>query len=230
MLHYFSLKDSSEYNEDRKTSTVFENLMLLPDNVFWHILRQSCCHNEDMPTLSGQLQFHQFWPSWSSEDTTNELYVQPDVFMEFKEFDLIIEAKRDDDAGQYRGQWENEIIAYCNEHRNTRSKHKKPLVFIAVGGNQWLYPEPITAKGESFIVHKCTWLSLLMSVTKYREEIGSISVPDMAHSATCRLLDHIIQGFELHGVSHIKWFDSIARKEPLISASSITTLKNTFTL
>ena len=27
--------------EDPKTSSVFENLMLLPDNVFWHILKSS---------------------------------------------------------------------------------------------------------------------------------------------------------------------------------------------
>ena len=34
-----------ETNEDPKTSAVFENQMLLPDNVFWHLLRQSCFSN-----------------------------------------------------------------------------------------------------------------------------------------------------------------------------------------
>ena len=38
--------------EDPKTSSVFENLMLLPDNVFWHILKSSCFYNERMLTNS----------------------------------------------------------------------------------------------------------------------------------------------------------------------------------
>ena len=64
MLH--STYHHKETNEDPKTSAVFENLMLLPDNVFWHLLRQSCFSNDTMPIHSGQLLSYDFWPHWVS--------------------------------------------------------------------------------------------------------------------------------------------------------------------
>ena len=59
MLH--STYHHKETNEDPKTSAVFENLMLLPDNVFWHLLRQSCFSNTDIPITSGRLVSYDFW-------------------------------------------------------------------------------------------------------------------------------------------------------------------------
>ena len=73
MLH--STYHHKETNEDPKTSAVFENLMLLPDNVFWHLLRQSCFSNTDIPITSGRLVSYDFWPHWDRTGTDNTNYV-----------------------------------------------------------------------------------------------------------------------------------------------------------
>ena len=72
--------------EDPKTSAVFENLMLLPDNVFWYILKQSCFSSDSLPNNAGQLLSFEFWPHWDSKGTTNAHFVEPDVFIRFEEF------------------------------------------------------------------------------------------------------------------------------------------------
>ena len=221
MLH--STYHHKETNEDPKTSAVFENLMLLPDNVFWHILRQSCFSNDTMPINSGRLLSYDFWPHWDRTDTDNKIYVEPDLFIRFELFDVIIEAKYSDTGGQYERQWKQEITAYHNEFGN-----QKPFVFIAVGGNMSILAETLSLKDERVCIYKCNWLSLLMTVNKYRNELEAISVPDMNVSATMRLLDNIILAFNINGVYNIDWFNTMAESRPIISASSLNNLQELY--
>lgn len=221
MLH--STYHHKETNEDPKTSAVFENLMLLPDNVFWHLLRQSCFSNTDIPITSGRLVSYDFWPHWDRTGTDNTNYVEPDLFIRFEEFDVIVEAKYGDTGGQYEHQWQQEITAYHNEYGND-----KPFIFIAVGGNMSVLAETISVKKEKVKVYKCNWLSLLMSVNKYEKELELISVPDMNYSATMRLLDNIILSFNINGVYNIDWFNTMARSRPIINTSSIDNLQTLY--
>lgn len=221
MLH--STYHHKETNEDPKTSAVFENLMLLPDNVFWHLLRQSCFSNDTMPIHSGQLLSYDFWPHWDKTDTDNKIYVEPDLFIRFELFDVIIEAKYSDKGGQYERQWKQEITAYHNEYGD-----EKPFVFIAVGGNMSILAETLSLKDERVCIYKCNWLSLLMTVNKYRNELEAISVPDMNVSATMRLLDNIILAFNINGVYNIDWFNTMAESRPIISASSLNNLQELY--
>lgn len=208
--------------EDPKTSAVFENLMLLPDNVFWHILRQSCFSSSSLPNNAGQLLSVEFWPHWDSKGrTANKHFVEPDVFIRFEEIDVIIEAKYGDVGGQWEGQWQNEIVAYHNEYGN-----ETPFAFIAVGGNFSATEETIKVRKESVIIHKCNWLSILILITKYKTELEKISVPDMANSATMRLLDNIILAFNINGVYNIDWFNTMAQKHTIINPSSIDDLQS----
>lgn len=221
MLH--STYHHKETNEDPKTSAVFENLMLLPDNVFWHILSKSCFSNETMPIHPGLLISYDFWPHWDRTGTDNTNYVEPDLFLEFELFDVIIEAKYGDYGGQYQHQWKQEIIAYHNEYGV-----EKPFVFIAVGGNQSIVAETITVKGDKVKIYKCNWLSILMEVNKYQKELESVSMPDLNISATLRLLENIILAFNINGVYNIDWFNSMARSVPAISGTSVENISNLF--
>lgn len=221
MLH--STYHHKETNEDSKTSAVFENLMLLPDNVIWHLLRQSCFSNDVMPVYSGKLLSYYFWPHWDRAGTDNTNYVEPDLFLEFELFDVIIEAKYSDYGGQYQHQWQQEITAYHNEYGD-----EKPFVFIAVGGNQSIVAETISVKGEKVKIYKCNWLSILMDVNKYQKELVSVSVPDMNVSATLRLLDNIILAFNINRVYNIDWFNSMAQPIPVISESSLENISKYF--
>lgn len=215
--------------EDPKTSSVFENLMLLPDNVFWHILKSSCFYNERMLTNSGRLLSYGFWAHWAHRDNTgtgNNTYVEPDLFIRFEEFDVIIEAKYGDYGGQYIKQWTQELTAYDNEY----GKEKKPVIFIAVGGNMSMDIEEIKVRSRKHLIFKCNWLSLLIATNKYRSELKRISVPDMNTSATLRLLDNIILAFNINGVYNIDWFNTMATEKNIINSSSIDNLKKYFTI
>jgi LPXTG-motif cell wall-anchored protein len=47
----------------------------------------------DLPFNSGRLLSFDFWPHWDKTGTDNTNYVEPDLFIKFDEFDVIIEAK-----------------------------------------------------------------------------------------------------------------------------------------
>src|SRR5712671_1413367 len=94
--------------EDSLTAAVFSHLLHLPSEVFWQILRNAC-HTTALPQYAGEPRSVEFWPKWNADGTHNSSYVEPDVFIRFASFDLIIEAKREDEYQQHRGQWENEV-------------------------------------------------------------------------------------------------------------------------
>ena len=51
----YSTKHNKNTKEDPKTSSVFENLMLLPDNVFWEILQTAAANKGILPEDAGLL-------------------------------------------------------------------------------------------------------------------------------------------------------------------------------
>jgi len=183
-------------SEDSKTSCVFGLLQYLPAQIMWNLIRHSCGQNSELPKQSGELLNIEFWAKWSAKgnDITNTNFVEPDVFCEFEEFDLIIEAKKDDQYGQYKQQWKNEIQAYYNEMDN---KNKK-LIFIAFGGNNSLQENNIIIKDKTVPIYKASWLNLLQAITN---EAGNKSEK--------RLLNDIISAFEKHGFFCLEWFETI---------------------
>ena len=78
------------------------------------------------------------------------------------------------------------------------------------------------------MVNKCTWLSLLIQVTKLRDEYDAISMISNGQSAIIRQLNLIELAFNIHGDYNIRWFDEIKTTKPLISINSIKTLKTYF--
>lgn len=220
MIH--STYHNKSTNEDPKTSAVFETMLMLPDEVFWEVLRGACLDNSNLPPVAGGIVEYQFWPHWDPTHTTNTSFVEPDVFIRFQLFDVIIEAKYGEKSGQYAQQWKNEIIAYRNEYGNG-----KPIYFMAVGGNADKASESLSLT-EDVIINKCTWLSLLIQITKLRDEYRASPMIANNHSSLIRLLNLIELAFNIHGVYNIKWFDDIKASKPLISPDSILTLKTYF--
>jgi hypothetical protein len=102
-------KVSVTLKEDTLTSSVFDNLLLLPDNLFWNVIKKSCYQNK-LPDSINSVESYEFWPHWDPENTNKTNYVEPDMFIRFDNFDLIIEAKRWDNNQQYITQWKNEFI------------------------------------------------------------------------------------------------------------------------
>lgn len=220
MIH--STYHNKDTYEDPKTSSVFETMLMLPDELFWSVLSEAYFDNENLPLVAGQIEDSEFWPHWDSTGTRNSTLVEPDVFIRFQALDVIIEAKYRDNGGQYSQQWEKEIIAYRNEYGDD-----KPVYFIAVGGNAEKATEAVSVAKDVY-VNKCTWLSLLIQITKLRDEYERLPMITNGLSSVIRLLNLIELGFNVHGVYNIRWFDEIATSKPLISPDSIMTFKTYF--
>lgn len=209
-------------NEDPKTSIVFENLMLLPDNVFWNILKASAANIGILPEDAGLMadNFY-FWPKWnpnSKYDTGNSNYVEPDVFLRFDNLDVIIEAKYSDNEGQYRKEWEREFKAYLNEFE---SDNKKVILF-AVGGNSTFQQETEIEVGEyKCPIVKYSWYSLLKAVLAFEEEVLS-NIVNENQSSMKRIIRNIEVGFQNLGI-HI-----YNKKVELKGLSNLYTLGKVF--
>lgn len=216
MIH--SLFFKKETNEDPKTSAIFENLMLLPDTMFWNVLKQSCFYSEIMPSNCGSLQEYKFWPRWDPTGTMNTNYVEPDVLFKFDEFDVIIEAKYGDFGGQKEGQWRDEIKAYHNEYGNSRV-----LVFIAVGGFQSKHRVELIVDGVKVNIYKCSWQSLLDSIGVLKKKLNNTS--SEIESAHVRLLDNLLLYYKTQKMDVVKW--ELAKKYP-INVNSINKIKKSF--
>lgn len=196
----YSIQHNKNTNEDPKTSVVFENLMLLPDNVFWGILRKAAANKDVLPQEAGLLaDDFSFWPKWnpnSKYETGNCNYVEPDVFFRFKNIDVIVEAKYSDNSGQYRDEWEREFKAYLNEYE----EDQKTVVLLAVGGNTTFEREPEMKVGKySCPIVKYSWTSLLNAVLEYEKDELS-EVEDEICSSMRRIIRNLECGFQNIGI------------------------------
>ena len=192
----YSTQHNKNTNEDPKTSVVFENLMLLPDNVFWSVLMTAAANKEILPKHVGLLSEFQFWPKWNPSATNNSNYVEPDVFFRFNDIDVIVEAKYSDHIGQYREEWEREFRAYINEYEGD----KKKVVLLAVGGNRTYGLEPEIKVGK----HKCpivkySWVSLLKAVLDL-EKSEFLEIEDDYQSSMKRIIRNVEIGFQNLGI------------------------------
>ncbi len=269
--------------EDKKTSSVFENLILLPDNMVWDILRDSCSDKTRLMDDAGLLcqeetdkKSRRFWPYWNVErlkdeiitnideeifrveknlnkkniegskekiiylnekkekanNTLNENFVEPDVFLRFEKFDVIIEAKYNDNNRQYQEQWNREITAYRYNFRED-----KKVVFIAVGGNETYANgnatdlNKILEAENTEPVYKCSWQDLLQNVSKRKDDLKKEDTNDNNIRSQLRILDNIILAFNVNGVYTYKWLDYMTDsieniKFDTINSTSIKTMKN----
>lgn len=187
--------------EDSLTAAVFSHLLHLPSEVFWQILRNAC-YTKSLPQFAGEPRLVQYWPKWNADGSHNSRFVEPDVFIRFAHFDLIIEAKRDDECQQYRGQWENEVIAYDNEY----GAENVAVKIIAVGGVWQLKDEAVTFKRIVCPVYMCKWTRLLEECKCMQKELQRIKYPSSHTLANMRTLTHLIDFFAWHGYSSGLWF------------------------
>ncbi len=196
----YSTQHNKNTNEDPKTSVVFENLMLLPDNVFWGILKEAAANKGILPEDAGLMADNfSFWPKWNPNleyDTGNSNYVEPDVFFRFEKIDVIVEAKYSDSQGQYREEWEREFKAYLNMFEND----KKNVVLLAVGGNPTLEQEQAIHVGNHACpIVKYSWVHLLCAVLAFEKNELSIIENEM-QSSMKRVIRNIEVGFQNLGI------------------------------
>lgn len=205
MISYFYHKKRyTEFCEDSFTALVFDLLKYLPIDVFWEILKESLCQDK-LPKESGDMLSIHFWEKWDPSDTTNSKYVEPDVFIRFNDFDVLIEAKISDEIKHNINQINNEITAYTNEFKN----EKKTLYFIQLGGIHEKNVQDEERENIDLNIKHCktNWSRILEQI-----EIKSKELEDKdAHYK--RILEDLIKGFELHGYFKMFWLKELKHIE-----------------
>lgn len=198
-------KTSIEVKEDTKTSMIVGTLLHLPTILLWEIIRRACRDGDSiLPKECGHIRFVDFWPEWSvegpyQEKITNEQRVEPDVFISFEKFDLIIEAKIDDGNLQSPTQWCNEINSFFNEYGK-----KRQLFFIALGGNGSLCPE----KNSGIDILKCSWSNLMIAIETSTNKLMKHQIDMDFDDSILRILNELISIFVFFGISHF-WLENI---------------------
>ncbi|MDX9918816.1 MAG: hypothetical protein RB289_02340 [Paludibacter sp.] len=233
MIH--SLIHKKSVKEDTKTSSVIGNLLHLPSALFWEILRGSCVENYHLPITCGEIINIEFWPSWSGHGTDNKQRVEADVFISFELFDLIIEAKVEDEKGQYDIQWKNECKSYYNNFPDSA----KSLYLIAIGGSidmscQIIDVDHINEFGKKIDNHikiiKCNWMSILISISHLIEEMESIKYVDANRNSYKRILKDVVYSFNIHSMYFLKWMNELNTNNLGINIASIDFFKTNYRL
>lgn len=198
MINYFLYKGEFRSCEDSFTSTVFDLLKYLPDEIFVRILKNSLFH-QNLPE-SGKILEMSYWAKWKAEYTNNKNFVEPDLFIRFEAFDMVIEVKRGNEKQQNLWQIENEIKAYFNEFEGD----KKDLYFIQLGGLHNLNKESdLEIKNKTIKLYKTNWSKLLDQIIFERKQLDNLDYSFT--NSYKRILDDLIKGFELHNFFKNEW-------------------------
>jgi hypothetical protein len=210
-----------EMKEDTLTSSVFDGLFSLPNNLFWKIIKESCYKNS-LPDSITSIKEYDYWPHWNPKGTKDRKnYIEPDLFIRFDNFDLIIESKRWDNDQQYLKQWEREFIAYKNEY----GKDKKDVYLLAIGGISKENEENITVKNHGTIkVVKCRWYNILETLINILEELRNCYSSNKQN--IIRNINFIISGLEIHDFMKIQWLESIPPTYKINYEENSTIIRN----
>ena len=209
MISYFDKKGKLNTCEDSLTSLVFDGLKYLPIELFWRILKKSL-YQDKLPYTSGEMESISFWEHWDPKGTHNKNLIEPDVFIRFHSFDIIIEAKRYNEKQQKKEQLEDQVIAYTNEF----GKDGKTLYFIQLDGLHNKEDEPDFLKeGKHAIICKTDWSNILEQIVLVNNQIkGTILTINTAYS---RILEDIIKGLELHQYYKKLWLKDFEVYKPI---------------
>jgi hypothetical protein len=197
------IKGKTEVKEDKITSSVFDSLLHLPDEMLWRIIKNSCYDNSNLPTNAGALLDHEFWPHWDKKNTENERYVEPDLFLCFENIDIIIEAKRED-TKQGKRQWKNELIAYKN-----KPYHDKEAVLLAIDGIESENREKINIKKDEIIyVYKTRWTKIYSTIKKCLDEMDKTKNDNII-----RILSFLEKIMIYYNFMEKTWFNELLEKK-----------------
>lgn len=210
MISYFTSGSGSLTKcEDSCTAGVFDILKYLPADLFWQILKRSLLL-DTLPSVAGNIEHIEFWPKWSVKDIeeiTNANYIEPDVFINFTDFDVIIEAKRYDEKQQNSKQHRDQLVAYFNEFSDNETKE---VYYILLGG---LHLEDlrkeIIVKRRTVKLSKIKWSSLLTTIASLKK---TIERQDLVHQKPILLLlEDVINVLAIHGYHTKKWLSKMPK-------------------
>lgn len=202
-------------SEDTLTSSVIGLLRYLPSEILASILKNACGICSSFPLEIGEVIDIRFWEHWDGTNTSNSRLVEPDVLIVTEHYNIIIEAKKSDERGQYSEQWQKEIKAY----RNSYSDDRRELILIALGGNVSLKEQVLRIGKDSITIFRASWFNLLHTISNEIKNQHPIYIK--------RVLSDIINAFEIHRFFDIEWVNSLQQCH--LNSETITVFSNTGT-
>jgi hypothetical protein len=208
--------------------------------LLWSLIKKCSFDSEQLPEHSGYLENCEFWPKWEipSDIGLPFNYKEPDVFLQFRKVDVIVEAKLGDKVNlQSPKQWAEEIIAQMYQSDEDNSPTKPTLLF-AIGGfgnniskNQFLKKKEecyrIISKlsknsnCERIIIKGGTWQSLqkeLKRVLNYLSEERRLQekyeTTPLERINLYHLIKDIINILAFHGIKEWRYFSNIIEHVP----------------
>ncbi|WP_052184254.1 hypothetical protein [Psychroserpens sp. Hel_I_66] len=200
--------------EDSCTAGVFDILKYLPADLFWQILKSSLLL-DTLPSVAGNIQQIEFWPKWSVKDIeeiSNANYIEPDVFINFIDFDVIIEAKRYDEKQQNSKQHRDQLVAYFNEFSDNETKE---VYYILLGG---LHLEDVRKEitiiagflnERTVKLSTIKWSSLLSTIASLKKTIERQGLQHQ--KPILLLLEDVINVLAIHGYHKKKWLSKMPK-------------------
>lgn len=206
--------------EDEKTSMIIGTLLHLPTTLMLEIISDAL--GRDSSVLSNKTEEYlqkmpEFWPHWFTDRTSNGHYVEPDVFISFKSFDLIIEVKRNDDkTSQYSDQLKKELIAYEDKY----GKENKEVYLIALGGNVDDIKSIDKKMRDKILI--CSWSNLLYSIEREKRIVQEVV---QEYGAIYRTLSDCKDAFDVFGYATGWLYELCDLEYKPINRESIETIK-----
>lgn len=214
--------------EDFLTAAVFCRLTYLPGHILWSVICNAASFTipeQGLPPDAGQLIQRAFWPRW--ELLEGEAIIgrrEPDVYLEFENIHLLVEAKLGDDPlAQTPIQWAEEIAAYL--HRSDRDS-SVPVGLIAIGGMgrepnqnevgiqcksmQRLLANNYHFPNATVLLVACSWLNLLKALVKTMKSKDIES--DISHQ---HIIIDLIDVLRFHGIRNTHWLTELSQPDVL---------------
>lgn len=211
---------NGEYHEDSLTSSVFERLFYLPNDMLWTTINNASYGNISLEY--GKIQKVSFWESLYLPSGERR---EPDILVFTDKFNLLIEAKRYDNNQQKKTQWDEQIRAYLNSYEEYK---EKPLFLLAVGGISDEYSEKMEYDGKTVMVIKCRWRKLLYEIKRLEHLLEKSKTILSNIDANLVILSDIILAFSLQGYSTGEWFELMSNKIKINPKSHKSFLNYTF--
>jgi len=198
-------------HEDLMTAAVFGRFAYLSPSVQALLLKQWLGINEAEHDFE-QFEDIEFWPKFDLVEGDDSCFVEPDLVLRFKEFNLIIEVKPPAGGDQYFEQWRKEIASFLQSD----NKNYLPLYFLAIGRigqyNAKGWARDLIAENDERLqmISALKWQPVTDSIVQLRHPI-SISIKsenvDVITSQDIRILDDIIAALHLYGLktANFKW-------------------------
>ncbi|MEY8198609.1 MAG: hypothetical protein RPS47_05160 [Colwellia sp.] len=184
-----SWKQLYQKREDLLTASFFSRFSYLSPVNQHRILKHCFSDQGDFTEFEGI----DYWPKYDLPEHENRKFVEPDLLIKFKGFDLLVEVKPPQGGDQYIDQWQLEIEGYLAQEIKT-----KPLKFLAIGRINKVSDAEISelklkVNNENFMLASVKWKQLAVFIYNLHQ-LRTVDVQDK------RVLDDMLKSLSLYGI------------------------------